>query len=132
MNLLSNLFDSDNLEIIQVNKKYILVFIAILLLIGILLFIKKENYYLNSYTVSESGIVIIVENDYFNEIKKQREIIINDIKCGYSINKITPVDNNVLVGISLNTKIENISSGIYKVYLGKERLFDYVIRIIRK
>ena len=43
-----------------------------------------------------------------------------------------PLDNNFLVSIKLNIKIKNISEGDYKIYLGKERLFDYIIRIIRK
>ncbi len=132
MNLLSNLFNGDNLEIVHINKKYFLIIIIILLLACIFLFLEKDNYYLNTYTISEDKILILVDKDNINNIKKQKEIIINDIKCDYSINKITPVENSFLVSINLNTKIENISSGFYKVYLGKERLFDYIIRIIRK
>lgn len=132
MNLLSKAFNHDDIEIITLNKKYYLVLIIVFLLIISLLFIQKDNYYINSYSIRDEEVILLVEKNYVDRIKNIKEIIINDIKCGYSINKITPVDSSFLISINLNMKIKNTNYGIYKVKIGKEKLFEYIVRIIKK
>ena len=132
MNLLNKLFDFDELEMMKINKKYFIIFIFIFFVILLLLIIKKNNYYINTFTIVDNNIILLVEKDFVNEVKNNKEIIINDIKSGYSINKITIDDDFYLISINLNTKIENIKNGKFKIYIGKESLFDFIIRIIKK
>ena len=131
MNLLNNLFNAEDMEIESVNKKYVVITTVFLVFISLLLVIKKDNYYVNNFSIIENEINLIVEKEYINRIKKSNIIIISGVESKYSINSIMPIENNFLVNIKLDT-IENITMGEYKIYLGKERLFDYIIKVIKK
>jgi hypothetical protein len=131
MSLLNDLFNSDDIEISNINKLYLLISIVIIIFIGLLLIIKKDNYYSNSFSFINDEVVVLVEKEYINEIQNSKTIYLDDIKCDYSINKIEPIDNSFLVNISLKTKIENIKNGNYKIIIGKERIFDYIIKTIK-
>ena len=132
MNLLNNLFDVDNTELVRINKFYLKMMIIILIIILLLFCIKKDNYYTNNYSVIDGNLIILVEKEYVDRIKKQNRIVINDIETKYSINSITPEKNIDLLNISLDMTINNMNEGVYKIQLGKERLFDYIVRIIKK
>lgn len=132
MNLLNNLFNTEDIEIVNVNRKYLIIMIVVSVVISLLLTINKDNYYVNKFNVIDDGIMLLVEKEYINKIKNSKSITINDVENTYSINSIMPLDNNFLVSIKLNIEIKNINEGDYKIYLGKERLFDYIIRIIGK
>ena len=131
MNLLNNLFNAEDMEIVSVNKKYVVITTVFLVFISLLLVIKKDSYYVNNFSINENEINLIVEKEYINRIKKSNIIIISGVESKYSINSIMPIENNFLVNIKLDT-IENITMGEYKIYLGKERLFDYIIKVIKK
>ena len=131
MNLLNSVFNSDDIEIVNLNKNYLLLSFLLLVVMIFLLIIKKDNYYENSFNYINEEIVLLVEKDYLNSIQTNKEIYLNDIKCDYSINKIEPLDNNLLISICINTEINNVTHGTYKIYLGKERLFDYIIKTIK-
>lgn len=131
MSLLNSLFDTDEIELIKVNKKFFKILIIMLLLIIFSLLIKKTNYYSNTFTISDKKALLLVEKDYINEINNNKKIIIDNIENEYSIEKITPSDDIYIVKVKLKTKID-IKSGVYKIYLGKESLFDYIFRIIKK
>lgn len=131
MNLLNNMFDTCDMEIINTNRKYFILAIVILIFVISLLMIKKDNYYSNNFSVSDNGVVLLAEKGVINKIKENNKIIISDIENSYSINTITALDNSFLIDINLDTTIKNVNSGDYKIYLGKERLFDYIIRIIK-
>ena len=130
MNLLNNLFNSEDIEIFYINKKYLLFTIILLVIISILLLINRDNYYVNKFNVIDNDIVLLVDKEYINKIKNSKEITINGIESTYSINSIMPLDNSFFASINLNTTIKNINEGNFKIKLGKERLFDYIIRII--
>ena len=133
MNLLNKLFDSDKYEVIKINKKSVLLLIITCLLIMFLLFfVKKDNYYINNFTNIDGEIILLIDKDYINTIKNKRKILINDIEFDYSINSIIPVEKKYMLNIKLNNKIDNIKTGKYKVLLGKENLFDYIFRILKK
>lgn len=132
MNLLNSIFNEDDIEISSDNKKYCLIGLILLILLTLVLLIKKDNYYTNNYSVGEDQIILLVEKEYINKVKDANEIFIQEIKCGYSINGITPMEDNFLVSINLNTSINDIKGGNYKLYLGKETLFDYIRKIIKK
>ena len=132
MNLLNNLFSTEDIEIVNVNRKYLIIIVMVLLVIGLLLIVNKDNYYINRFNVIDNEIMLLVEKEYINKIKNSKSITINDVENIYSINSIMPLDDNFLVSIKLNMEIKNITEGDYKIYLGKERLFDYIIRIIGK
>ena len=131
MNLLSNFFDGDNFELISINKKYIIFILLMFFTMILLLLIKKDIYYQNSFNVIENDIVLLVENDYVDIVKNNKKIIINDVKYDYKINAIEQVNNNFLISVKLDTELININYGSYKIFLGKERLFDYIIKIIK-
>ena len=132
MNLLNNVFNSDDIKIKETNKLYFFLSVGIFLLIIVLLIIKKDNYCIGSYSIIDNSIVLLVNKDNINDIQKINEITIGNIANNYSINSITSVNDNYLVNISLKTEIKNIIDGEYRIYLGKERLFDYIVRIIKK
>ncbi len=132
MNLLNNLFNSDDIIIKKTNKCYLIISITIIVIVGCLLLIKVNKYYINNYNIIDNSIILTVFKDNINDIKTTKEIILNEIKENYNINTITQVNDNYLVNISIKTTINNLSDGKYKIYLGKERLFDYIIRIIKK
>ena len=131
MNLLNNLFDTDNTQLINTNSKYLKIMIIIIFLIIILFCIEKDNYYTNTFTIIDDKTFILVDKDYINTIKNLNTILIDNIETKYSINNITSENNLYLLDISLNQKI-NIKNGVYKIKLGKEKLFDYIVRIIKK
>lgn len=130
MNLLSNIYNLDNIEISNVNRKYIALITVFMAVITISLLLTKNIYLENSFTVMEDKLLLVTNN--VNIIKDNNKIIINDIKYDYSIDKIEQYDNNYLVTVIINNMINNINQGNYKIYLGKERIIDYIIRIIRK
>lgn len=132
MNLLSDCFNFDDIVIFKLYKKYVCFLLLITISIVILLFVEKRMYYQGSFTVDNEKIVLFTEKEYVNIIKNAKEIELNGIMCDYSINSIWPLNDNYFVDISTRTKLENINNGIYKIYLGKERLFDYMIRIIKE
>ena len=99
-------------------------------MVVLLIFLEKNNYYIGTFTVSNDKIVLLAEKDKVNNITSNKKIIIDGIENNYSIRSIDVIDNVSMVNIKTDIKIKNISSGTYKVYLGKERLFEYIIRII--
>ena len=131
MNLLSNLFNSDDIEITNLNRKYLIIISITIIIMIALLLIKKDNYYQSTFNMIDEKTILLVEKEYINGIKNKKEIVINDIKSDYSIETIEPFNNNYLVSINLKTNIKNIENGTYKINIGKERLFDYIIKKIK-
>ncbi len=131
MNLLNSVFNIDDLEIKKTNKKYLIIFVFLMIVLIMFLLIKKNKYYVNSFTIIDKKIALLVENDRIDDVKENNKIIINNIMCNYSIKKIESVDNSFIVYIKIDVIIDNLSSGKYMINLGKERLFEYVIRIIK-
>jgi len=92
---------------------------------------KKDNYYDNTFTIIDGKIVLISNDKEINKIKDNKELFINDIKYDYSIEGLEVLDDNVLVSINLDTVINNINHGTYRIYLGKESMFNYIIKKIK-
>lgn len=132
MNLLSSVFDTDHIGIIRINKKYIKIMVILLVLIIILLFTTKDNYYRNTFTKIDEKTILFVDKDYVNKVKKENTIIINGVETKYNINNITSENDIYLFDVSIETNINNVNNGVYKINLGKEKLFDYILRIIKK
>jgi len=131
MNLLNSIFNIDDLEIKKTNKKHFIIFVFLMIVLIMLLLVEKNKYYVNSFTIIDKKIALLVENDRIDDVKENNKIIINNIMCNYSIKKIESVDNSFIVYIKIDVIIDNLSSGKYMINLGKERLFEYVIRIIK-
>ena len=131
MNMLNNLFNYDEIEINNINKKYIILIVIIVVTIILLLLMKKDNYYDNTFTIIDGKIVLISNDKEINKIKDNKELFINDIKYDYSIEGLEVLDDNVLVSINLDTVINNINHGTYRIYLGKESMFNYIIKKIK-
>ena len=132
MNLLDSLYNASDAEIFRFNKKYLIIIVILLAIIAFFVTMKKKLYYENTFSVSENSLVLLVENDFVNQIKEVNKIIIDDEEYEYSVNNIEQVDNIFFISIELNTEIKNIGQNNYKIYIGKERLFDFIIRIIKK
>ena len=130
MSLLNKIFNYDDIEINNVNRKYGVILGFFMVIIALLLLIKKDNYYSNTFTYIDNSIVLLVDKDKVNKIETGDKIIVDEINYDYSINSVEPFNNSFL--ISIKTKLKNINNGIYKIYLGKESVFDYIVRIIKK
>ena len=130
MNLLSNVFDTNRIDLMEVNKKYMFILIIIISLTIIsLLFIEKNYYYTNTITNVGDNIVLVVEKEMVSNIKNNKKIIIDDIENDYSINKIEVLQDICFVYININNK--NIQSNTYKINIGKESVLDYIIRTLK-
>lgn len=68
----------------------------------------------------------------FHSHSKDRIHLYNNIASDYSINKIMDGEDVCYVDINLTTKIENIHEMKYQIFLGKETIGEYLIRIIKK
>lgn len=132
MDLLNNVFNVDDNEINKFNIKYIKVLIITILLIVTLFIIKKDYYYGNDIIISENMMAIVVDKSVLNKVKNKNTILVNESENKYSINKIIDEGSICYIDITLNTDIENISNSKYKILLGKETIFEYIIRVIKK
>ena len=131
MNLLNDIFDVDKNRIMEVNKKYMVTMIIIVLfVIALLYFFKKDCYYENKITNVGDNVVLIVEKEMINDIKNNKKIIIDGILNDYSINRIESLQDICFVYIKIDYK--NINDNTYRIYLGKERVLDYIVRILKK
>ena len=97
MNLLNNIFSEDDSKIRESNKWSIIISLVFLFVIGIILMIKKDHYYTNSYSVTDNSFLLVAEKEMVNEIQNSKEIILNDIKSNYSINSITLVSKTLVM-----------------------------------
>lgn len=130
-NLLNSVFDTDRMEIQNLNKIYIFILMLIIVILIILIFFAKKNIYYENYIITENeNIIMIVEKSKINMINDNGDIIIDDIKNNYNIIKIKTDDDNCFVYIDLKKKIENINHQKYQVLLGKETIIEYIIKVL--
>lgn len=130
--LLHNVFNQDDIKVDYFNKKCLLVMIIVIVTLLIMVFtIKKDYYYENIITQSDTSIILLAHKNMVNIIKRNKSILVNDIESDYSINKIVDGKNICYIDINLKTNILNIYNLEYKIFLGKETIFEYLIRIIR-
>ena len=133
MKLLNNIFDLDQIEINKINKICLraLIIIVWILFVGVV-FIKKDYYYENVLIKENDNIIFLVDKDEMNNIQNKEGVLINKIQSKYSINKIISCEDICYVDINITTNMENITGNKYKILLGKERIIEYLIRIIKK
>ena len=132
MNLLNNIFNVDKIEIMEVNKKNIVIVLLIIILIILGLLIQKKYYYINKVTKVGNNVVLVVEKEYLKIIKKTNKIIIDNIESDYSINKEEVLDEIVFLYVDIKKTINIESNNTYKIYLGKESLLEYIIRVVKE
>lgn len=130
MSLLNDIFDTDRINIMEVNKKYMIMLVVVCVFISILLIIEKKKYYTNTITNVGEKTVLVVEKNMIDSIKSNKKIIINDLENNYSINRIEVLQDLCFVYVDL--EYNDFYSNTYKIYLGKERVLDYIIRILKK
>ena len=130
MSLLNDIFDTDRINIMEVNKKYMIMLVVVCVFISILLIIEKKKYYTNTITNVGEKTVLVVEKNMIDSIKSNKKIIINDVEINYSINRIEVLQDLCFVYVDL--EYNDFYSNTYKIYLGKERVLDYIIRILKK
>ena len=63
------------------------------------------------------------------QVKKSKKIIIDEIESDYSINKIEVLKDVCFIYINIDSR--TINDKTYKIYLGKERVLEYIIRVLR-
>ena len=132
MNLLNSVFNIDKIEAMKVNRNYLFIFLAIVFLLGIFLIIKKDYYYENIFLKEDDNYILLVEKNMVNLIKNRNKILVNKIESDYSINNIIDKNDTCYVYIKLSTTISNIQDNKYQVLIGKETIFEYIVRVIRK
>ena len=132
MNLLNSVLLIDQIKIKKesIPKLWIIVIISILL--GLFLFLyEKDYYYTNNLIISDNNIGLVVTKPFVDKIKQNNQIIVDNIENNYSIKKISSLNNLTIVYIKLKIKQDNIQNTEYKVYLGKEKIIEYIVRIIK-
>ncbi len=130
--MLNNSLFLDQLIIKRESVKRLLIVIGIsIILILFLFFYCKEYYYTGTLSVVNNEIALMIPKDQLNEIKTKNIIIIDGIQNNYNINKISNMKDFLMVYIYLKTKQENIQNQEFKIYLGKEKIIEYIIRIIK-
>lgn len=132
MNTLNNIFNTDEIEINSVNKKYSKILLIIIILVSSLLLIKKDYYYENILLIDDNNTFLLVDKDVINSVKDKKTILVNKISNNYSINRIIDKGDICYMDIKFNTNISIISNTKYKILLGKESIFEYIIRTIKK
>ena len=127
-----NLFNSIDREILSKTFKYnACFFIMLLILFFVLLFFKINCIYQNNISfINEKSAIIIVEKEYLDSVKSHNKIILNEISYDYSIDKIEEIEKEYLIGINFNNELK-INTSVYKLYLGKESLLKYIIKMIK-
>ena len=131
MNLLGDIFDIDKIKIMEVNRKYMITLIMLsFIIISLLLFVKKNYYYINTITNVGDNVLLVAEKEMVNNIKNSKKIIINGTISNYSINRIEQLQEVCFIYVNLDNK--NIDGNTYKIYLGKESILEFIIRILKK
>ena len=131
MNLLDEIFDMDRIRIMEVNKKEMIALLVVFIIILFLFIIKKNYYYTNIVTNVGESVVLVVDKEMVNQVKNNNEIIINDVDYIYSVNRIEVLEDICFIYTNLDIKI-NVLNNTYKIYLGKERVLEYIFRILKK
>ena len=130
-NLLNEIFDVDRIKIMTINKKEQLFLIILLIIIIFLLIIKKDYYYTNIAINVGDSVSLIADKEMISKIHNYNKVIINNNDYEYSINEIQLLDDIYLVNINLGIRIDTFNN-IYKIYLGKETVLEYIFRILKK
>lgn len=123
--------DNDLVDLSVLTKKYCFVFLCMILIVVLLLFlINKENSYQNIITIKGNKGTILVDKKYFDILKKKKELIINDVRYDYNIEKVEDTNNDYLVTISFPYELDIKEVNYYQISLGKENIFKYLVRIM--
>ena len=131
-NLLNEIFNPEQIEIIMVNQRYLKIFgITVFFLIVSLFLLSKNYYYENVMIIKDDKVLLVVDKKIINDITKKSKIIVNDISSNYSINNIISDGDICYIDIKLETNIINNQNMKYKIFLRKERMIEYFIRIIK-
>ena len=132
MNLLNEVFNYDQTEIDIINKKYWKIFVLIMFFLAPLLFLVDKNYYYEgNIMIDEDNIFLIVDKDMVNEVKNKKNILINNISSNYSINRIITDNDICYLDVNLEINILNKQNMTYRVFIRKEKMIEYFIRIIK-
>ena len=133
MNIMNSIFNYEKKSIKRLNKFYLIVLIVITIIIILtLLTAERDYYYENIISLIDNKIVLIVEKKHINDIKNSKKILVNGIESSYSINKITPEKEVCLIDISLKPNIAIDKNYKYKILIRKEKIIEYIIRIIEE
>ena len=132
MNLLNSVLLIEQIRIKKEGIPRLWIIIIISILLGLFLFLyEKDYYYTNNLIISDNNIGLVVTEPYINKIKQNNKIIVDNIENNYSIKKISSLNNLTIVYIKLKIMQDNIQNTEYKVYLGKEKIIEYIVRIIK-
>ena len=127
----NDIFDHDLISLNSLNKKYCLIIFSILIILVILLFlIKKDLLYKNIITLNDSKGIMVVEKDYLETVKEQKKVYINNVSYDYNIEKIEEANDFYLLTVCFPYELKNIDAKEYQIFLGKESIFKYFIRIM--
>ena len=127
-----SIFDIEDKLLINKTHQYIKLFCIIFAFALVsLVLLEKEHYYENIIEfINDDTAVIIVDKKSINMIKEREKILLGDLLSSYSINKIEESDKNYIVSINIKEKV-NIYTNKYRIFLGKEKIIEYIIRILK-
>ena len=131
MIIVHNILDEDYLLYEKIIKCNGIFCILIIILMG-LLFIKKDYYYQNVITfVDKENAIIVVDKKMINKIKESKELIIHVMILKYNVNKIEEKEDLYLVSIHFNVELDIPNAMTYHVFLDKECIIRYILRIMK-
>ena len=128
----NEVFDSDYLIIKNDSHSYLIItLICLVIIIITMCIIKKNIYYSNKITIIDKNkAALIVIDDYVEDIKKIRKIVVGNISYEYSIEKIEEKDKYYLITIAFQHDVD-LKNDTYIVCLKKERLIKYFYQKIK-
>ncbi len=127
-----NIFNNDDRFIMNKTFKYnVILMVCLLIILGVLLLFKRNQYYENKITFLDSkSAVLMVNKDYLNSIKDSKELFLDEISYKYNIEKVEEINNIYFVYVNFNMELK-INEEYYKIFIRKEKLIEYFIRIIK-
>ena len=127
-----NVFDLEYQKIINLTIRIGIITLGIITILFLLLiFIKKDKGYHNNIVfVDNQHAYIVMDKDLVNDIKLQKEVWLNEVKYDFIIDKIEKKNNIYLGYISFSYEL-NLDVNTYQIILGKERLLNYILRVMK-
>ena len=127
-----NLFnDSDRFIFNKTFRYNVIVMIVLLIIMVLLLLLEKNQYYENQITFMDDKMAfLVVDNKYLNTVKEKKELILDKVSYKYNIEKIEEVGEIYFVYINFDIKLK-VNERYYKIFIGKEKLVQYFIRIVK-
>ena len=127
-----NIFDIDFLNIKRLTWKYLwIVIVTLITLLILLIFLKKEKVVIASFNfIDGTKAYVEFRKVNINSLDNIQKVIINEISYDFSIEMIEEKDDVYVMMVLFKEEIKT-EGQICRLFLGKESMIGYIIRIIK-